>query len=166
MKWAKQTGFTIVELLIVIVVIGILAGITIVAYSGIQNNAKDKQVVSIIEAYAKGLQLYAPENGGVYASTNTLCLDGSSTCWSGTSQADSTATANTLRPIMGSLPTISPYSIAFAYNPSLLSDPNFSGWYFAAVFNGSVCPQILNLIYINKSGSGPYTCRLGMPVSA
>lgn len=34
------TGFTIVELLIVIVVIGILAAITIVAYSGIQDKAR------------------------------------------------------------------------------------------------------------------------------
>lgn len=36
---AQQTGFTIVELLIVIVVIGILAAITIVAYNGIQQRA-------------------------------------------------------------------------------------------------------------------------------
>ncbi len=35
----KQSGFTIVELLIVIVVIGILAAITIVAYSGITARA-------------------------------------------------------------------------------------------------------------------------------
>ena len=37
----KDRGFTIVELLIVIVVIGILAAITIVAYNGVQNRAKD-----------------------------------------------------------------------------------------------------------------------------
>jgi prepilin-type N-terminal cleavage/methylation domain-containing protein len=45
-RWAKQkqTGFTIVELLIVIVVIGILAAITIVAYNGIQNRANDTAV--------------------------------------------------------------------------------------------------------------------------
>lgn len=42
----KQTGFTIVELLIVIVVIGILAAITIVAYNGIQNKANDVAVQS------------------------------------------------------------------------------------------------------------------------
>ena len=36
----EQRGFTIVELLIVIVVIAILAAITIVAYNGIQNRAK------------------------------------------------------------------------------------------------------------------------------
>ena len=35
MNQVKQRGFTIVELLIVIVVIGILAAITIVAYNGI-----------------------------------------------------------------------------------------------------------------------------------
>ena len=36
----SQKGFTIVELLIVIVVIAILAAISIVAYTGIQNNAR------------------------------------------------------------------------------------------------------------------------------
>jgi len=45
--WAKQQkGFTIVELLIVIVVIGILAAIVIVAYTGVQNRANDAAVQS------------------------------------------------------------------------------------------------------------------------
>ncbi|MCD8561806.1 type II secretion system GspH family protein [Candidatus Saccharibacteria bacterium] len=45
-KWAKQTGFTIVELLIVIVVIAILAAITVVAYTGVQNQGYDTAMKS------------------------------------------------------------------------------------------------------------------------
>ncbi|RYF29584.1 MAG: prepilin-type N-terminal cleavage/methylation domain-containing protein [Chloroflexi bacterium] len=58
-------GFTIVELLIVIVVIGILAAITIVTFSGIQSRAENNKTVSAVGAYAKALTVYAalPENG-------------------------------------------------------------------------------------------------------
>mgnify|MGYP006209457325 CR=1 FL=1 len=48
--WAqKQTGFTIVELLIVIVVIAILAAVSIVAYNGIQDRAKFTQQVAEVD---------------------------------------------------------------------------------------------------------------------
>lgn len=40
----STSGFTIVELLIVIVIIGILAAITIVAYNGVQNRANDTAI--------------------------------------------------------------------------------------------------------------------------
>ena len=42
----RKAGFTIVELLIVIVIIGILAAITIVAYNGIQQRAQAATVQS------------------------------------------------------------------------------------------------------------------------
>ena len=45
----KQEGFTIVELLIVIVVIGILAAITVVAYTGIQQRARVAVLMSDLE---------------------------------------------------------------------------------------------------------------------
>lgn len=44
--WEHRRGFTIVELLIVVVVIAILAAITIVAFNGIQNRAKVSAVQS------------------------------------------------------------------------------------------------------------------------
>jgi prepilin-type N-terminal cleavage/methylation domain-containing protein len=40
----QQSGFTIVELLIVIVVIAILAAITVVAYNGIQDRARNSSI--------------------------------------------------------------------------------------------------------------------------
>ena len=57
--WAnqkRQTGFTIVELLIVIVVIGILAAITIVAFNGVQGRANDTTVKSDLVNIAKQLE--------------------------------------------------------------------------------------------------------------
>jgi len=42
----RRSGFTIIELLIVIVVIGILAAITLVSYNGVQNRAMTARSVS------------------------------------------------------------------------------------------------------------------------
>lgn len=62
------SGFTLVELLIVIVVIAILAAITIVAYNGVQDRAIASSHISDIEAYQKLLTMYYIENGS-YPST-------------------------------------------------------------------------------------------------
>lgn len=52
----QKSGFTIVELLIVIVVIAILAAITIVAYNGITNRVADSSVSSDLVAIAKKME--------------------------------------------------------------------------------------------------------------
>lgn len=58
MKTRKQNGFTIVELLIVVVVIAILAAITLVTYNGIQQRAQNTQFLAAFDAYEKSLRLY------------------------------------------------------------------------------------------------------------
>jgi len=59
----KSGGFTIVELLIVIVVIGILAAIVIVAFNGVQERAKVATVQSDLRSFNTVMQAYRAEFG-------------------------------------------------------------------------------------------------------
>ena len=59
---AARQGFTIVELLIVVVVIAILAAITIVAYNGIQNRARDSSLSTAASQSGRKMLAYAPLN--------------------------------------------------------------------------------------------------------
>lgn len=68
-KANKQTGFTIVELLIVIVVIGILAAITIVAYNGVQQRARDTKRVSDINTLVKSMTMWSIQTGNMPTGT-------------------------------------------------------------------------------------------------
>lgn len=75
--YGSRRGFTIVELLIVVVVIAILATITVVAYNGIQVRAWNSKAVSNVDVYRKALMAYAVENNsypsyGAYS----VCLGG------------------------------------------------------------------------------------------
>ena len=76
MPRGKTTGFTIVELLIVIVVIAILAAITIVAYNGIQNRANDTSVQSDLRQVAAKFHEYKILNGVIPTSGAELTASG------------------------------------------------------------------------------------------
>jgi len=65
----SNKGFTIVELLIVIVVIAILAAITIVAYNGIQNQAKASAAQAAAKQALTKIQAYAVQNADQYPAT-------------------------------------------------------------------------------------------------
>ncbi|MEO5949666.1 MAG: prepilin-type N-terminal cleavage/methylation domain-containing protein [Candidatus Saccharimonas sp.] len=72
-----RRGFTIVELLIVIVIIAILATITVVAYNGITQRSQASAVASDLRATIKGFMLYKEATG---MSTWTVESDSS---WNG-----------------------------------------------------------------------------------
>lgn len=59
----KQSGFTIVELLIVIVVIGILAALVITTFNGIQQKGRDTERETDIKAIHGQLEAYYAQNG-------------------------------------------------------------------------------------------------------
>ncbi|UTX51514.1 prepilin-type N-terminal cleavage/methylation domain-containing protein [Candidatus Saccharibacteria bacterium TM7i] len=58
-----KRGFTIVELLIVVVVIAILAAITIVSYNGITNRANASASLSLANTWKKKIELFQAETG-------------------------------------------------------------------------------------------------------
>ncbi len=66
----NQKGFTIVELLIVIVVIGILATLVIVTFSGIQQKARNTKRQTDINAIDSTVEAYFAQNGYYPTLTN------------------------------------------------------------------------------------------------
>ncbi len=80
----NKRGFTIVELLVVIVIIGILAAITIVAYNGVNQKAIAASLQSDLSNGSNRLKMYYVEYG-VYPAS----LDVSTNCPNGSTPADS-----------------------------------------------------------------------------
>ena len=68
----SERGFTIVELLIVVVIIGILAAIVVVAYSGLTNRAHQSSAKAAATEMEKKLEAYNIETGnyGTYFSAS------------------------------------------------------------------------------------------------
>jgi prepilin-type N-terminal cleavage/methylation domain-containing protein len=76
---AKDRGFTIVELLIVIVVIAILAAIVIVAYGGITARANLQKTVTNATATRDVAEAFNAENGKYPSLTTDFALGSQST---------------------------------------------------------------------------------------
>lgn len=72
------SGFTIVELLIVIVVIAILAAISVVAYRGVQERARNADRVADVNAIQKAVEMFAVDHGS-YPKQGTVSTIGMDT---------------------------------------------------------------------------------------
>lgn len=75
-----KKGFTLIEMLVVISLIGILASLVLVSYTSTQKQARDTQRKSDLKQYQTALEQYANKNNGLYpaypSGTNangTLC---------------------------------------------------------------------------------------------
>jgi prepilin-type N-terminal cleavage/methylation domain-containing protein len=181
-KASKHTGFTIVELLIVIVVIGILAALVLNTFSQVQVKARNTQTASVVNAYKKALLAYATENGS-YPIIGTACagqgypdLDGDGNagdCWQSTGYVKESSTLNErLRPYIGSQPGVpSTKSISYgsfsrvgAYvslNSSNKLDGQVWPWWLNYVMEGENAKCLVGPV-----ASGPYPNWLSTPPSS
>lgn len=78
----KQSGFTIVELLIVIVVIGILAALVVTTFSGVQRKARNTERETDIKAIHGQLEAYFAANNAYPTMANI-----NDATWRGTANA-------------------------------------------------------------------------------
>lgn len=119
-----KSGFTVVEILVVVIIIGIISTLVVLSYTIYRKNAENAQAASVAQAYIDALNLYKyeknnyptfPEGYACLGEGYDLLNDGSKTClmqsW-GVSQIKESATFNTaLRPYFpgGKLPKIGDY---------------------------------------------------------
>ena len=136
----QQSGFTIVELLIVIVVIGILAAITLVAYNGIQSRANTTAAQNLANSVAKKAEAY----NAVHTQYPTLTqlannhAPGSTTANSGAQEArlESSSSVSATAPDTSNGKTVVQYVPCgttgarvhyFDYTANALTTPNATG---------------------------------------
>jgi len=176
MKHKKQTGFTIVELLIVIVVIAILAAITVVAYNGIQNRAKNNARYSEIKAWAKHFELYKAQEGTYPAMANegfclgsnfpvggggvARCRDYNGTYETSYIESDNAALMTELRKVNSSLPTGSRIGVNGTVGPYV--NYSSSQIVFTEVINGTPadCPADAPSTWTDNNGRTLCSVRL------
>jgi type II secretion system protein G len=68
----KQSGFTLIELMVVIVIIGILVAIALPNFIGAQDRAKLSSVKANMHTVQTMAETYAVDWGGVYAESMTI----------------------------------------------------------------------------------------------
>lgn len=74
-------GFTIVELLIVVVIIAILAAVTVVAYNGVRDRANDSKIRSDIAQLKKAILMARASSGDIALRYITLSTHTGQVCW-------------------------------------------------------------------------------------
>ena len=71
----EESGFTLVELLVVMLIIGLLAAIAIPAFFNQREKAKDSGAKEMARTAETAMETYATDNNGVYTGVNPAALN-------------------------------------------------------------------------------------------
>lgn len=187
LNYSLGKGFTIVELLMVIVIIGILSTLIVVTFNGFQKRANNAQTTDAVRRYVQAILLYAQDNNdyprtATVATTTSVCLGVgyvSSSCGrkagdplcNGIGTATENATYNSkLSPYLGgkfSLPSLQ----EVMWN-STTSCVGIGYWYAANTYNPSIwyflsgnvtCPKFSGGTTTSTSNAEYTDCRWMAP---
>jgi len=159
-----KSGFTLVEILIVVVILGILAAIVIPQFTGASTEAKESSLVSNLQSIRSQIELFKIQHNDILPGQILSDVDGSITpataesfvnamCLK-TNQYGVVSTGDTFRfgPYMRKLP-VNPFSTATAITVADLAEEGASvvvgaaklgtggaasGWYFVCTDNTNV----------------------------
>lgn len=154
-------GFTIVELLIVIVVIGVLAGIVIVAYAGAQNKANDTVIRTDLKTMGELLDINRVANDTVpqdEAALSTIGLKAAKKSYGGHLVDGGTgfkynglycSTVSTYKPADFAIVSSSTSTNVFSYHAGSVSSFPTASWVGSGW--GTICPAILGVAAGNSN---------------
>ena len=130
----KSKGFTLIELMIVVAIIGILAAIAIPKFSELIKKSKEGATKGSLASIRSAVAIYYGENEGIYPSTNSATADGNDV---------TTEFAGQLVPkYLSSIPYVKLGRPGYADNNHVYYDhyglKNKTGWGYAGPLTGEV----------------------------
>ena len=141
----SKSGFTIVELLIVIVVIAILAAISIVAYNGVQDRSKNSATLNSASQVMKMLQAYIAVNDSYPFTGGDACVTVDIGCKDAVaSDTTSNSTFNANIATVGNPPRSTPISASRAYGIRY-------NYMSTRTFDGRVMPVVIQYFLLGSN---------------
>lgn len=168
-------GFTIVELLIVMVVIGILVSITTVSFSGVRDRARNVRTASGVNSYQKVLAGYLAVHGTYPSFSGAVCVgsgyadhngDSIGDCGdigSGEMVSENTGFNTQLQDITASLPQVNDAEVPTTFSGNPWAGATLTRWTEFRV-DGAVRPYFMKYMLSGSDkdcGPGVVSVRSG-----